>query len=36
VLFYVNQLAAEQIQFNTHILQSVNLLAQQLEEEEER
>lgn len=35
VLFYVNQLAAEQIQFNTHILQTVNLLAQELEGEEQ-
>jgi hypothetical protein len=34
VLFYVNKLAAEQIQFNTHLLQAVNLLAQQLEAEE--
>lgn len=34
-LFYVNQLAAQQIQFNTHILQAVNLLAQTLEEEEQ-
>lgn len=33
-LYYVNQLAAEQIQFNTHILQAVSLLAQELEEEE--
>ena len=33
VLFYVNKLAAEQIQFNTHILQAVNLLAQELEKE---
>lgn len=35
VLFYVNKMAAEQIQFNTHILQAVNLLAQQLEKESE-
>jgi len=35
VLFYVNKLAAEQIQFNTHILQAVNLLAQELEKEAE-
>ncbi len=33
VLFYVNKLAAEQIQFNTHILQAVNLLAQEMEKE---
>lgn len=32
-LFYVNKLAAQQIQFNTHILQAVSLLAQELEEE---
>lgn len=32
-LFYVNQLAAQQTQFNTHILQAVSLLAQELEEE---
>lgn len=34
VLFYVNKLAAEQIQFNAHILQAVNLLAQEMEKEE--
>lgn len=33
VLFYVNKMAAEQIQFNTHMLQTVNLLAQELEKE---
>ena len=35
VVFYVNKLAAEQIQFNTHILQAVNLMAQELEKEEQ-
>lgn len=35
VLFYVNQLAAQQIQFNTHILQAVSLLAQELEDGEQ-
>jgi hypothetical protein len=34
VLFYVNQLATQQIQFNTHILQAVGMLAQELEAEE--
>lgn len=34
VIFYVNKLAAEQIQFNTHILHALNLLAQELEKEE--
>ncbi len=30
-LFYVNQLAAQQIQFNTHILQAVSFVAQEIE-----
>lgn len=34
VLFYVNKMAAEQIQFNTHMLQAVNLMAQQMEQED--
>lgn len=33
VLFYVNQMAAEQKQFNDQILRAVSLLAQELEEE---
>ncbi|PIE81481.1 MAG: hypothetical protein CSA11_03850 [Chloroflexi bacterium] len=31
VLFYVNKLASEQIQFNTHILKAVSALAQEVE-----
>lgn len=33
MLFYVNQLAEQQIQFNTHMLQAMSLLTQNLEEE---
>ncbi|MCA9958739.1 MAG: hypothetical protein R3E31_27035 [Chloroflexota bacterium] len=33
VIFYVNQIAAQQLEFNRHILQAVNALAQSLEEE---
>lgn len=33
VIFYVNKQAAEQIQFNTHLLRAVSLLAQELEKE---
>ncbi len=32
VLFYVNQVAAAQIRVNTHLLQALNALAQDLEE----
>jgi len=35
VIFYVNNQAAEQIRFNTHILRAVSLLAQELEAEEQ-
>lgn len=34
VVYYVNKQAAEQIQFNAHILRAVSLLAQELEAEE--
>ncbi len=34
VVYYVNKQAAEQIQFNTHILRAVSLLAQELEREQ--
>lgn len=34
-LFYVNKLAAQQIQFNTHVLQALSLLAQEIENESE-
>ena len=34
VLFYVNQLAAEQIKVNTHLLHALNVLSQDLEQEE--
>lgn len=33
VLYYVNQLAAEQIKVNTHLLQSLSILSQTLENE---
>ena len=33
VVYYVNKQAAEQIQFNAHILHAVSLLAQELERE---
>ncbi len=33
VLFYVNQMATEQMSFNEHILRAVGLLAQDLEKE---
>ncbi len=33
VAFYVNKSAAQQIQFNTHILQALNLIAQEMETE---
>ncbi|MBE2225378.1 MAG: hypothetical protein IAF02_27830 [Anaerolineae bacterium] len=33
VVFYVNKSAAQQIQFNTHILQAVSLIAQEIETE---
>ena len=32
-LFYVNKLAAQQIQFNAHILQALSLIAQEMESE---
>jgi len=35
VIFYVNKQAAAQIQFNAHVLQAMNLLAQELEKEAE-
>lgn len=34
VLFYVNQLAAEQIKVNTHLLHALNVLSQDLEREQ--
>ncbi len=34
VLFYVNQLAAEQIKMNTHLLHALNRLSQDLEQEQ--
>ncbi len=36
VLYYVNQLATQQVSFNYHILQAVNTLALKLEEEREQ
>lgn len=33
VVFYVNQVAAQQLEFNRHMLQAVNALAQSLEDE---
>jgi hypothetical protein len=33
VLFYVNQVAAQQIKVNTHLLHAVSILAQELERE---
>lgn len=33
VIYYVNQVAERQLEFNRHLLQAVNLLAQQLEAE---
>lgn len=33
VIFYVNKMADQQVQFNIHILQAVNALAQELEQE---
>ena len=35
VIFYVNQLAANQIQMNHHLLQALNILAEELEKREE-
>jgi hypothetical protein len=35
VLFYVNQIADQQIEFNTHILQAVNTLAEHVEAQQE-
>ncbi len=35
VVYYVNKQAAEQIQFNAHILRAVSLLAQELEAEDQ-
>ena len=35
-LFYVNKLAAQQLQFNIHMLQSLNLMAKELENEDQR
>jgi hypothetical protein len=36
VLFYVNQLAVNQIQVNHHLLQALNILAAELEREESK
>ncbi len=33
VLFYVNQLAVQQTQYNYHILQAISLLAQEMEDD---
>ena len=33
VLFYVNQMATEQMAFNEHVLRAVSLLAQEMEDE---
>lgn len=35
VIFYVNQLAANQIQMNHHLLQALNILAEEMEKREE-
>lgn len=36
VLFYVNKMAAKQMRFNIHILQALNLMAKELENEDQR
>ncbi len=35
VLYYVNQIAAQQVEFNYHLLRAVSILSQELEKEDE-